>query len=47
MGFRNGEIDQSWQLKTVRFNSSGMEENVSLLAIDHLVEARHLLLVAE
>jgi len=47
IGFRNGEIDQSWQLKTVRFNGSGMEDNVSLLAIDRPVEARHLLFVAE
>ena len=47
MGFWSGEIDQSWQLKTVRFNRSGMEDNVSLLAIDRPVEARHFLFVAE
>ena len=47
MGFWSGEIDLSWQLKTVRFNRSGMEDNVSLLAIDRLVEARHFLFVAE
>ena len=46
-GFWNGEIAQSWQLKCAQFHDGCMERNLSLLAIDGLVEARHLLFVAK
>lgn len=46
-GFWKGEIAQSWQLKCAQFHDGCMERNLSLLAIDGLVEARHLLFVAK